>query len=121
MSDFPVPIPGPTRGPIPSPIPTQFLAQLVGQFLAQFLLNSRPISTYPSWYNQPNPMDIGLQASSPLGVNFVPSSPLPACGVNPWPNSYNLNIEFIDIVLKFRGNCLLMLLKRLDYQYYLNN
>ena len=69
-----------------------------------------------------NTMDIGLATSSPSGVNFMPSSPPPARGgVDPWPNSDDLNIEFIDIALKIRGNCLLTPLKRSDYRYYLNN
>jgi len=67
-------------------------------------------------------MDIGLPASSPSGVNFMPSSPPPARGgLDPWPNSDDLNIKFIDMVLKNKGNCLLTPLKRLDYRYYLNN
>jgi hypothetical protein len=67
-------------------------------------------------------MDIGLPASSPSGVNFMPSSPLPAHGgVDPWPNSDDLNFQFIDIALKNKGNCLLTPLKRSDYWYYLNN
>jgi hypothetical protein len=67
-------------------------------------------------------MDIGLLASSPSRVNFMLSSPLLARGgVDPWPNSDNLNIKFMDIALKNKGNCLLTLLKRLDYWHYLNN
>jgi hypothetical protein len=68
-------------------------------------------------------MDIGLLASSPSGVNFMPSSPplLARGGVNPWPNFDDLNIEFMDMALKNKGNCLLTPLKRSDYRYYLNN
>jgi hypothetical protein len=67
-------------------------------------------------------MDIGLPASSPCGVNFMPSSPpLAPNGVQPWANSNELNNEFMDMVLKNKSNCLLTPLKRLDYWYYLNN
>ena len=67
-------------------------------------------------------MDIGLLASSPSGVNFMPPSPpLAPNGVQPWANSNELNNEFIDMVLKNKANCLLIPLKRSDYQYYLNN
>jgi hypothetical protein len=65
-------------------------------------------------------MDISLLAASPFGVNFMPSSPPPpANGVEPWPK--DLNFEFMDMICKNKANCLLTPLKRLDYQYYLNN
>jgi hypothetical protein len=48
--------------------------------------NSWPISIHPSRHNQANTMDIGLPASSPSRVNFMPSSLLLARSVNPWPN-----------------------------------
>jgi hypothetical protein len=67
-------------------------------------------------------MDVGLLAASLSGVNFMPSSPPPAPnGVQPWPNSNDLNLEFMDMVLKNTGNCLLTPLKRSDYWHYLNN
>ena len=67
-------------------------------------------------------MDIGLLAASPSGVDFMPSSPpLAPNGVQPWPNSDDLNLEFMDMVLKNKGNCLLTPLKRSDYRHYLNN
>ena len=65
-----------------------------------------------------NTMDIGLPTSSPSGVNFMPSSP-PSGGVECWPD--DLNSQFIEMVLKNKGNCLLALAKCSDYQYYLNN
>jgi len=49
------------------------------------------------------------------------SLPLAPNGVQPWPNPDDLNLEFIDIVLKNKANCLLTPLKRSDYYYYLNN
>jgi len=115
-------IPSPIPGPIPAQFRAQFLAQFLAQFRAQFLPNSWPISTYPSRYNQPNTMDIGLPALSPSRVNFMPSLlPLARGGVDPWPNSDDLNIQFMDMVLKNKSNCLLTPLKRSDYRYYLNN
>ena len=61
-------------------------------------------------------MDISLQTLSPSGVNFMPSSPPPAPnGVQPWAESDDLNLEFMDMVLKNKANCLLTPLKRLDY------
>ena len=42
-------------------------------------------------------MDIGLPTSSPRGVNFMPSSPPTANGVQPWPE--DLNEEFMDFVI----------------------
>ena len=52
----------------------------------------------------------------------MPSSPLLAPnGVQHWPNSDDLNLEFMDMVLKNKGNCLLTPLKHSDYRYYLNN
>jgi hypothetical protein len=67
-------------------------------------------------------MDIGLPDSSLSRVNFMPSSPLPAPnGVQPWGDTDDLNLEFIDMVLKNKANCLFTPLKRLDYCYYLNN
>jgi hypothetical protein len=76
-------------------------------------------------------MDIGLPAPSLSGVNFMPS-PLPpgaSSNTNCWPDPKDgpspeygdLNYQFIEIATKKRGNCLLTPLKRLDYQYYLNN
>jgi hypothetical protein len=65
-------------------------------------------------------MDVGLPSSLLSGVNFMLSSPPPAPnGVEPWYP--DLNNEFMDMVLKIRANCLLILLKRSDYRYYLNN
>jgi hypothetical protein len=67
-------------------------------------------------------MDISLPTLSPSGVNFIPSLPPPAPnGVQPWAESDDLNLEFMDMVLKNKANCFLTPLKRLDYQYYLNN
>ena len=61
-------------------------------------------------------MDIGLPTSLPSGVNFIPSSPpLAPNGVQPWAGSNDLNLEFMDMVLKYKANCLLTPLKRLDY------
>jgi hypothetical protein len=65
-------------------------------------------------------MDIGLPASSPSGVNFMPSSPLPQeNGIRYWPE--DLTERFMDHVLKQRGLQLLTPIKRQDYRHYLNN
>jgi hypothetical protein len=67
-------------------------------------------------------MDISLLAVSLSRVNFMPlSPPLALNSVQPWPNSNDLNLEFIDMVLKNKGSCLLTPLKRSDYYHYLNN
>jgi hypothetical protein len=78
-------------------------------------------------------MDIGLLALSPSSVNFMPSSPPPDASdntiTNCWPNPKDrpspeygdLNYQFMEVATKKRGNCLLTLLKRLDYWHYLNN
>ena len=65
-------------------------------------------------------MDIGLSASSPSGVNFMPSSP-PAepNGLHPWPE--DLNNLFMHHILKQSSLKLLTPSKRQDYWYYLNN
>jgi hypothetical protein len=63
-------------------------------------------------------MDIGLSASSPHGVNFMPSSPLPT-RVRPWPE--DLNEEFMDYFIRKPNLWLLTPLKRSDYHYYLNH
>ncbi len=65
-------------------------------------------------------MDIGLSASSPSGVNFMPSSPPQRNGVQPWPE--DLNNLFMDFVITQKGWLrLLTPRKRQDYRYYLNN
>ena len=64
-------------------------------------------------------MDIGLPTSSPRGVNFMPSSPPTANGVQPWPE--DLNEEFMDFVITRKNLMLLTASKCSDYQYYLNN
>jgi len=64
-------------------------------------------------------MDIGLPASSPSGVNFMPVSPPPTNGVRPWPEK--LNEEFMDFFISKRNLMLLTPLKRSDYRHYLNN
>jgi hypothetical protein len=76
-------------------------------------------------------MDIGLPAPSPSGVNFMPLSPLlgASSNTNCWPDPKDgpspeygdLNYQFMEMATKKRGNCLLTLLKRLDYRHYLNN
>jgi len=76
-------------------------------------------------------MDIGLPAPSPSGVNFMPSSPPPDASTNancwpdpkdgPSPQCGDLNYQFMEMVTKKRGNCLLTPLKRSDYRHYLNN
>jgi hypothetical protein len=65
-------------------------------------------------------MDIGLLASSPSGVNFMPSSPPPpANGMQCWPD--DLNDKFMDFVCPQRNLKLLTPRRRSDYRYYLNN
>ena len=65
-------------------------------------------------------MDIGLPASSPHGVNFMPSSPpLPPNGMQCWPE--DLNDKSMDMVYRLKTLKLLTLKRRLDYWYYLNN
>ena len=78
----------------------------------------RPPNSLSSSATYLNTMDIGLPTSSPSGVNFMPSSP-PSGGVECWPD--DLNSQFIEMVLKNKGNCLLTPAKRSDYRYYLNN
>jgi hypothetical protein len=65
-------------------------------------------------------MDIGLLASSPSGVNFMPSSPpLPANGMQCWPA--DLNDKFMDLVCSQKNLKLLTPRQRSDYRYHLNN
>ena len=65
-------------------------------------------------------IDIGLSASSPSGVNFMPSSPPQCNGVQPWPE--DLNNLFMDFIITQKGQLrLLTPRKHQDYWYYLNN
>ena len=67
-----------------------------------------------------NTMDIGLPASSPSGVNFMPSSPPPlANGMKCWPD--DLNDKFMDMVCPQKKLLLLTPRRRSDYRFYLNN
>jgi hypothetical protein len=53
----------------------------------------------------------------------MPSSPPPLIpsSVECWPAGDDLYSQFIEMVLKNKGNCLLTPTKRSDYRYYLNN
>jgi hypothetical protein len=65
-------------------------------------------------------MDIGLLASSPHSVNFMPSSPPPLPnGIQCWLE--DLNNKFMDMVYGLKRLKLLTPKRRLDYRYYLNN
>lgn len=69
-------------------------------------------------------MDIGLLNPSPMGVNFMPSSPPPQAQsdiLDCWPEGEDLNQKFMDMVVKIRGLQLLTSTKRSDCRHYLNN
>ena len=65
-------------------------------------------------------MDIGLSASSPSSINFMPSSPAQRNGVQPWPE--DLNNLLMDFIITEKGRLRLLTPRKCqDYRYYLNN
>jgi hypothetical protein len=101
--------------PLPTGIGNQF-----NQFYAAHIITHLCDFLHPSRQIQLNTMDIGLLASSPSGVNFMPSSPPPpANGMKCWPD--DLNDKFMDMVCLQKKLQLLTPRRRSDYRFYLNN